>query len=233
MNDLIIHWGDLLPLSCLFHLTSQEIGPYGNYTPISLIKSFSAGLDIHRCKEKLTTMTPMNLESQSSSLVRARTCAFLPSCSSRVTLPVVWIKGSVAFPGGFPTRLSHRAFPRATVVWVDPRLESRRCAGKTGFPVMNWDIWGILGMVARPWNTSRLSCGEHLLLRCDGNTGNSFPNTQGKDPSSRARRRKRVSSGCGRDSRASSRVETCMSGNFLSCSKGVKDPLELPEDTCD
>ena len=35
------------------------------------------------------------------------------------------------------------------------------------------------------------------------------------------------------DSRASSRVETGMSGNFLSCSKGVKDPLEVPEVRCD
>ena len=57
-----------------------------------------------------------------------------------------------------------------------------------------------------------------LLLRCDGNTGNSFPTTQGKDTSSRAWRQKRGSSGCGQDSRASSRVETGMSGNFLSCS---------------
>ena len=88
-------------------------------------------------------------------------------------------------------------------------------------------------MVARPWISSRLSCGERLLLRCDRNTGNSFPTTQGKDPSSRARRRKRGSSGCGRDSRASSRVETGMSGNILSCSKGVKDPLEVPELRCD
>ena len=39
--------------------------------------------------------------------------------------------------------------------------------------------------------------------------------------------------GCGRDSRASSRVETGMSGNFLSCSQGVKDPLEVPEFRCD
>ena len=88
-------------------------------------------------------------------------------------------------------------------------------------------------MVERPWSSSRLSCGERLLLRCDGNAWNSFPTTQGKDPSSRARRRKRGSSGCGRDSRASSRVETGMSGNFLSCSKGVKDPLEVPEFRCD
>ena len=72
-------------------------------------------------------------------------------------------------------------------------------------------------------------CWERLLLRFDGNAGNSFPTTQGKDPSSRAWRRKRGSSGCGRDSRASSRVETGMSGNFLSCSKGVNDPMEVPE----
>ena len=88
-------------------------------------------------------------------------------------------------------------------------------------------------MVAQPWSSSRLSCGERLLLRCDGNAGNSLPTTKGKNPSSRARRRKRGSSGCGPDSRASSRVETGMSGNFLCCSKGVKYPLEVPEVRCD
>ena len=88
-------------------------------------------------------------------------------------------------------------------------------------------------MVARPWSSSRLSCGERLLLRCDGNAGNSFPTTQGKEPSSRVMRRKRGSSGCGRDSCASSRVETGMSGNFLCCSKGLTDPLEVPEVRCD
>ena len=50
--------------------------------------------------------------SQSSSRMGACTWAFLPSCSSTVTLPFAWIKGSVAFPRGFPTRLSHEAFPR-------------------------------------------------------------------------------------------------------------------------
>ena len=88
-------------------------------------------------------------------------------------------------------------------------------------------------MVARLWGSSRLSCGEHLLLRSDGNAGNSFPTPQGKDLSSRARRRKRGSFGCGRDSRASSRVETGMSGNLLSCSKVVKDPLEVAEVSSD
>ena len=42
-------------------------------------------------------------------------------------LPFAWMKKSVAFievfAGGFPTRLSHRAVPRATVVFVDPRLK--------------------------------------------------------------------------------------------------------------
>ena len=52
--------------------------------------------------------------SQSTSRVGACTCAFLPSSSSRVTLPDEWIKGSVAFPRGFPTGLSH----------VSPRSES-------------------------------------------------------------------------------------------------------------
>ena len=60
-----------------------------------------------------------------------------------------------------------------------------------------------------------------------------YPDSQGKDPSSRARRRKQGSSGCGRDSRASSRVEMGLWGNFLSYSKGVNDPFEVPEVRCD
>ena len=35
------------------------------------------------------------------------------------------------------------------------------------------------------------------------------------------------------DSRTSSRVKTGMSGNFFSCSKGVKDHLEVPDVRCD
>ena len=38
--------------------------------------------------------------------------ALSPICSSSVTLPFAWIKGSVSFPRGFPTRLSHRAVPQ-------------------------------------------------------------------------------------------------------------------------
>ena len=139
--------------------------------------------------------------SQSSSRVGTYTCAFLPSCSSSVTLPFAWIKGSVSFPRVFPSRLSHEAFPQGCPTChravCDPRLESRGSAGKTGFPGIDRDIWGTLGMVARPWSSSSLTCGERLLLRCVRNAGNSFPTTPGKDPSSRARRRNRGSSGCG------------------------------------
>ena len=146
-----------------------------------------------------------------------------------------------SFPRGFPTRLSHEAFPRGFptgLSHVPPWCESilglkvEAMQGKQ-VSLNGLNIWGTLGMVARPWSSSRLSYGERLLLRSDGNARNSFPNTQGKDPSSRARRRKRGSSGRGRDSRASSRVETGKSGNFLSSSKGVKDPLEVPEVRCD
>ena len=36
-----------------------------------------------------------------------------------------------SFPRGFPTRLSHRAVPRAHVVGVDPRLQRQGSAGKS------------------------------------------------------------------------------------------------------
>ena len=88
-------------------------------------------------------------------------------------------------------------------------------------------------MVARHWSSSRLSCGERLLLNSDGISVNYFQTTHGKDPTSGAKRQKSGSSGYGWDSRASSRVKTGMSENFLSCSKGVKDPLEVPEVRCD
>ena len=50
--------------------------------------------------------------SQTSSRAGACTCAFLPSCSSSVTLPFGLIKATVAFPRGFPTRLSLESFQR-------------------------------------------------------------------------------------------------------------------------
>ena len=51
--------------------------------------------------------------SQSSSREGACTCALLPSCSSSVTLAIASIMGSVAFPRGFPSRLSHEDFAKS------------------------------------------------------------------------------------------------------------------------
>ena len=137
-----------------------------------------------------------------------------------------------AFPGGFPTRLS------TGLSHVPPWCES----------ILGLKVEAVQGkQVSLEWTETSgglWNGGTTLeflspfvwrvpLLRCNRNAGNSFPNTQQKEPVSRALRRKRGSSGCGRDSRASSRVETGMSGNFLSCRKGVKDPLEVPEVRCD
>ena len=133
-----------------------------------------------------------------------------------------------AFPRGFPTGLSH------VPPWCESILGLKvEAVQENRFPWNGLRHLGDSGNVARPWSSSRVSCGERLFLGCDGNAGNSYPTMQGKDPSSQTRRRKRGSSGCGRDSRASSRVETSMLGNFLSCRKGVKNPVEVPEVRCD
>ena len=39
-------------------------------------------------------------------------CAISSRAEAAVRFPFAWIKGSVAFPRGFPTRLSHEAFPQ-------------------------------------------------------------------------------------------------------------------------
>ena len=124
--------------------------------------------------------------SQSSSRVGACTCTFLPSCSSSVMLPFTWIKGPLALPRGFPTRfptrLSHEAFPRGFptgLSHVPPWSES--ILGLTVEAVLGKQVslewtetsgglweWGLILEFFSP------SCGERLLLRCDGNTRNSF-----------------------------------------------------------
>ena len=142
---------------------------------------------------------------------------------------------------GFPSRLSHEAFPRGFPTGLS-NLPSR-CESILGLKVE-----AVQGKQV-PWNGLR-----HL-----GDSGNGgttleflspflwrapplevrrkhrefFPEHAGKGSLHRSSRRKRGSSGCGQESRASSRVETGKSGNFLSCSKGVKDPLEVPDVRCD
>ena len=142
----------------------------------------------------------------------------LPSRGSRD----LWLSLE-AFPRGFPTGLPH------VPLWCESIL-GLKVEAVQGIQVP-WNGLRHLGDSGNDGTTLEFLwpfLWTAPLLRCDGNAGNYFPNTQGKNPSSRARRQKRVSSGCGRDSRASSRVETGMSGNFLSCSKGVKDHLEFP-----
>ena len=146
-----------------------------------------------------------------------------PSYASRD----LWLSHE-AFPRGFPTGLSH----------VPPWCES----------ILGLKVEAVQGKQV-PWNGLR-------QLGDSGNGGTTleflspflwrappldmrrkrqefFPEHAGKGSLHRSSRRKRGSSGCGRDSRDSPRVETGMSGNFLSCSKGVKDPLEVPEFRCE
>ena len=119
--------------------------------------------------------------SQSSSRVGACTCTFLPSCSSSVTLPFAWIKGSElsleAFPRGFPTGRSH----------VPPWCES----------ILGLKVEAVQGKQI-PWNGRRhlgdsgnggttLEFLSHFLWRAPPRDmrrerRNSFPNTQGWIP---------------------------------------------------
>ena len=49
----------------------------------------------------------------------------------------VYVRAVYCHPVYLTTRLSQRAVPRATVLCVDPRLESRGSAGETGFHGMD------------------------------------------------------------------------------------------------
>ena len=67
---------------------------------------------------------------------------------------------------------------------------------------------------------------SHMPLEMRREPRKFFPDHAGKDPFSRARRRKRGSSGCGRDSRASSRVETGMKQLLQLNSRKINDPIK-------
>ena len=153
---------------------------------------------------------------------------------------------AVAAVSSFPSRgsrdlwLSHEAFPRGFPTGLSD--ETPCCESILGLNVV-----ALQGkQVSLEWTetSGRLwECGttlEYLSpflwrappLEMRRERWEFFPDHTAKGTHLSSRRRKRGSSGCGRDSRASSRVETGMSGNFLSCSKGVKDPLEVPEVRC-
>ena len=141
----------------------------------------------------------------------------------------------------FPSRFSHEAFPRGFptgLSHVPPWCES----------ILGLKVEAVLGkQVSLEWSETfggLWECGTTLEflspflwrappLEMRRERGEFFPPTQEKDSSSRAWRRKWGSSVCGRDSRASSRVETGMSAKFFSFRKCVKDPLEVPVVRCD
>ena len=133
-----------------------------------------------------------------------------------------------AFPRGFPTGLSH------VPTWCESMLGLKVEAVQGKQVSLEWtETSGVLW----EWCTTLEFLSPFLWrappLEMRRERRAFFPDHAGKYPCSRAMRRKRGSSGCGRDSRASSQVETGMSGNFLICSKGVKDTLEVPEVRCD
>ena len=75
-----------------------------------------------------------------------------------------------AFPRGFPTKLSHRDVPPATVVSGDLGLKVEAVQGKQ--VSLEWtETSGGLGMVARPWSSSRLSRGERSSWDATGMRG--------------------------------------------------------------
>ena len=102
-------------------------------------------------------------DSQSSTRVWACTCAFLPSFSSSVTLTFAWIKGSVAFPRGFPTGLPH------VPLWCESILGLKvEAVQGNQVPWNGLRHLGDSGNMARTLSSSRFSSGERLLLSCDG-----------------------------------------------------------------
>ena len=170
--------------------------------------------------------------SQSSSRVGACRCAFLPSCSSSVTIPRrgprdLWLSLE-AFPRGFPTGQSHVPTCCESII----ALKVEAVQGK--LVSLLWTE--LLGDSGNGGTTL-----EFLLpflwrappLEMRRERREFFPDHAGTGSFLSSKSRKRGSSGCGQNSRASSRVETGMSGNFLSCRKGVKDPLEVPDVRCD
>ena len=139
-----------------------------------------------------------------------------------------WRLSHEAFPRGYPTRLSHVPQCCESILGLKVEAVQGKQVSLEWIETSGglWEWWQDPGVpLAFPVESAPLGMRQECR--------EFFPTTQGKDPSSRARRRKRGPSGCGRDSRASSQVETGMSGNFLSCSMGVKDSLEVPEFLCD
>ena len=162
----------------------------------------------------------------SSRALSSRTVAAVSRFPSRVSRDL-WLSVE-AFPRGFPTGLSH------VRPWCEPILGLKVEAVQGKQLSLKWTAHlGDSGNGGTTLEFLSPFLWRAPLLEMRRERRKFFPEHSGKDPSSRAMRLKRGSVGCGRDSRASFRVETGMSGNFLSCNKGVKGPLEVPEVRCD
>ena len=140
------------------------------------------------------------------------------------------------FPRGFPTTLSHQDFSRrfpTVMSHVPPWCQS----------ILVLNVEAVLGKQASvEWTETSGGSGkggttlEFLSpflwrappLEMRGECREFFPDHAVKGSLLSSHEAETRLLWMWRDSRASSRVEQGMSGNFLNCSKGVKDPLEVP-----
>ena len=89
-----------------------------------------------------------------------------------------------AFPRDFPTGMSH------VPPWCESILGLKVEAVQGKQVSLEWtDTSGVLWECGTTLGFLSPFLWERLLLICEGNAGDSFPNTQGKDPSSQARGR--------------------------------------------
>ena len=89
---------------------------------------------------------------------------------------------------------------------------------------------GVFQNVARPTRLPlEFQCANGLLLRCDGKVGISFQTKQGNQPLCRDQEGRRESEYVVPGNTVFLLSETGMSGNFLSCIKGVKYLFEFQE----
>ena len=175
--------------------------------------------------------------SQSSSRMRACTCAFLQSGSSSVTQSAPWIKASMVFPRVFPTRLSHEAFPQGCPTCT--RGGSRSSAGTSRQCRENRFLWNGLTHLGDSWNGgTTLEFLSPFLWRAPPlemrrERREFFPYETGKGSLiSSSEAETGLPWMCSGPSCFLSSGDGCV-GNFLSCRKGVKDPLEVPGVRCD
>ena len=161
--------------------------------------------------------------SESSSRDWACTCAFLPTCSAVSRFPSrgsrdLWLCLE-AFPRGFPTGLSH------VPPWWESILGVKVEAVQGKQVPLEWtETSGGLGngVTTLEFLSPFLWRAPPLEMRRERREF--FPLKQGKDPSSRARRRKRGSPGCVRDPRASSEWRR-VCRELLELQKGCEGPF--------